>query len=500
MSPTYLLGIDNGGTVAKAALFGLDGRELAVAGSRSEVVAPLPGWSELDADQLWQKTAETVRRLIGDNAIDPARIAAVACTGHGNGLYLIDQAGMPVRPAIFSADMRAQPYVDRWKTDGIDRAVRPQTMQAVWAGQPAALLAWLQDHEPDSLRRARWALMCKDWIRYRLTGEAWAEITDMSGTSLMDVRQGQYAPEVLETLGIGRWSSILPPLRLSHDRCGCVTAEAARATGLAAGTPVAGGMFDVDACALASGLTDQDVLGMTLGTWGINQYVSRTPVEEGVFMTSRYCIPGDYLILEGSATSASNLEWFVQYWLDAESSAAEAEGRTLYQRIDQVVVRTPPDPAGPLFLPFLYGSNVHPSAAGSLVGLRAGHQRGDVLRAIFEGVVFAHRMHWDRLLQVRSAPGEIRASGGAARSDVWVQMIADVFQVPVQVPDGSESGALGAAICGSLAAGCYADYPAACRAMVRFSRRFEPNRELAAFYAAKYERYRRLAAALDDFW
>jgi L-xylulokinase len=342
--------------------------------------------------------------------------------------------------------------------------------------------------------------MCKDFIRYRLTGEAWGEMTDMSGTSLMDIRLGEYSPEVLDAFGIRRWLPLLPPLRLSHDGCGRVTAEAARATGLAEGTPVAGGMFDVDACALASALTDEDTLGMTLGTWGINQYVSPTPVVDGVFMTSRYCVPGDYLILEGSATSASNLEWFVQHWLEAESQSAAAHGQTLYQRINQMVDQTPPSADGPLFLPFLYGSNVHPAAAGSLVGVRAGHQRGEVLRAVFEGVVFAHRTHWERLLRFRAAPCRIRVSGGAARSDVWVQMIADAFQVPVQVPDGSEFGALGAAICASVAAGCHADYPSACQAMVRFSRRFQPRCELASYYAAKFERYQRLAAALDNFW
>jgi L-xylulokinase len=123
---------------------------LAIASARTGIVSPHAGWSELDADQLWQATAETVRRLIDENAIDPRAIAAVACTGHGNGLYLIDEHGRPVRAAIFSADMRAQSYVDRWNVAGIDRLVRPRTMQALWAGQPNALLAWLQDHESDS--------------------------------------------------------------------------------------------------------------------------------------------------------------------------------------------------------------------------------------------------------------------------------------------------------------------------------------------------------------
>ena len=115
------------------------------------------------------------------------KIAAVACTGHGNGVYLVDAAGHPVRNAIFSADTRARAYVERWTAAGIDRAVRPKTMQALWPGQPNALLAWLADHEPELSGRTRWCLMCKDYTRMRLTGEAFAEQTDMSGTSLLDV-------------------------------------------------------------------------------------------------------------------------------------------------------------------------------------------------------------------------------------------------------------------------------------------------------------------------
>ncbi len=500
MSKTYLLGIDNGGTVAKAALFSPDGRELAVASRKTEILAPKPGWAEFDADGLWQATTAAVRQVIEQSRIPSQEIAVVACTGHGNGLYLIDDSGRPVRPAIFSADTRAQSYVERWTSAGIDRVMRPRTMQAIWPGQPNALLAWLQDHEAESLRRARWFLMCKDFIRFQLTGEACAELTDMSGTSLMDVGLGQYAIEILDAFGIAGLQEKLPPLCLSADLCGRVTAEAARATGLVEGTPVAGGMFDIDACALSSALTDESTLGMTLGTWGINQYVSSTPVVDGVFMTSRYCVPGYFLILEGSATSASNLEWFLSQLMDSEAAAGSAEGRTVYDRINQHVAATPPAVSGPLFLPFLYGSNVSPQASACLVGLRAGHSRGDVLRAVFEGVVFAHHTHWDRLLRVRPAPQRIRASGGAARSDVWVQIIADTFQVPVEVPEGSELGALGAAICGSVAIGCHADYQTACRAMVRFSRSFSPNPELAETYATKYSRYQQFLDAMEGFW
>jgi len=496
----YLLGIDNGGTVAKAAIFAPDGREVAVASSKTESLGPSPGWVEFDAETLWQATAAAVRRAIQKAGIAPAAIAAVACTGHGNGLYLVDAEGRPVRNAIFSSDARARPYVERWTAEGVDRAVRPKTMQALWPGQPNAILAWLADREPDVVGRTRWCLMCKDYIRMRLTGEAFAELTDMSGTSLLDVGTGQYDAGLLDAFGIGAWAEKLPPLRLAADVCGRVTPSAAEATGLTPGTPVAGGLFDIDACALSSALLDESQLGMTFGTWGINQYVAATPVVDGVFMTSRYCVPGRFLMLEGSATSAGNLEWFLAQFFPAETASARDAGRDPYAEINAWVEATAADEAGLLFLPFLYGSSVGADATGCLVGLSARHGRRHIARAVYEGVVFGHLLHLERLLAVRAMPQSIRASGGAARSDVWMQMAADVFQRPVEVPDGNELGALGAAMCAAVAVGLYADYPAACAAMTRCSRRFSPNADLAKTYAAKYTRFTRLLDALEPAW
>jgi L-xylulokinase len=153
-----------------------------------------------------------------------------------------------------------------------------------------------------------------------------------------------------------------------------------------------------------------------------------------------------------------------------------------------------------VFLPFLYGSNAHPDATGTLVGLNVCYDRRHVLRAVYEGVVFAHRTHLERLLAFRGPPERIRASGGATRSDVWMQIMADVFQVPVEVPEGTELGALGAAICAAVAVGLHNDYRVACDAMVRIARSFEPHLRWAEVYEAKYFRYKRLIEALQPAW
>ncbi len=498
---TYLLGTDSGCTMSKAALFTLDGKEIAVASRKTETLSPKPGHLERDIPEMWKATCEAIRETILAAAIDPGRIACVACAGHGNGLYLVDKDGAPVRDAIMSTDSRARAITDRWLADGVGEAVRPKTMQSIWPAQPGALLAWLRDNEPGVMKRAGWVLMCKDYLRFRLTGRIEAELTDFSGTGLLNVGTADYDDEVLEAFGIAEMRGLLPPLVRTADLCGEVTAGAAAETGLVAGTPVAGGMFDIDACALATGIIDETQLCMIAGTWGNNQYISRTPVvDDDVFMTSCFSMPGWYLMLEGSATSASNLEWFVTEFFGAEREKAEAEGRSVFDVVNEAVAATAPGEAPIVFLPFLYGSNAGLDAKASLVGLSGWHTRGHVLRAIYEGVVFAHKAHVDRLLKFRRMPEVIRFTGGAARSEVWVQIFADIFQTPVQIPDGTELGALGAAIAAAVAAGCYPGYQEAVEAMVRFARTQEPDPSTKDLYDAKYARYRKVIAALDPVW
>jgi len=497
----FVLGIDDGGTVAKAGLFGVDGRELAIARRKTEMSSPHPNHTERDVEQLWQATAEAIREVLGRAGVDPREVAAVATTGHGNGLYLVDEQGQAVRPGIISTDTRAQSYVARWKAEGTHRAVLPKTMQSLWAAQPPALLAWLRDHEPEVLMRARWALMVKDLVRMRLTGEAWGELTDMSGTSLVDVAAGQYDEQVLGAFGIAEFGPLLPPLRRSEEVCGRVSRKAAEQTGLAEGTPVAGGLFDVDACALASGLIEESQLSVVAGTWSINQYASLQPVvHEDLFMTSRYCLPGWYLMMEASATSASNLEWFVSEFMKADGDQAKLAGRSVYDLCNELVAATPAEAAGPLFFPFLHGSNADPNARACLMGLAGWHCRGHVLRAIYEGVVFGHRAHYDRLLRFRAPPQKVLLTGGAAQSEPWVQMFADAYQLPVEVPAGRELGTLGAAICAAVAVGCYGSYPEAVRAMARVERVQEPDARRAELMATKYDRYQRVLAGLGPVW
>lgn len=495
------VGIDCGGTVTKAALYTQTGCELGVESVETELFVPAPDYAERNMDAMRDAIFLSIKKLIQRTAVPPSDIACVACCGHGKGLYLWGKDGRPVRNGILSADNRAYAYPVRWRQDGTEEKVFAISLQHIMACQPVALLAWLQDHEPGVIEQTRWIFACKDYVRFCLTGEAHAELTDYSGANLVNLRTRQYDRKLLDCFGLAEIHDKLPPLCRSTDICGHISAEAAEATGLLQTTPVAGGMFDIDACALAVNAAREDRICAIAGTWSINEYIRREPVVDGsVQMNSIFCDPDYYLIEESSATSAGNNEWFIRTMLP-ELRAQAAEGRSIYDMCNEMVQSVPPTEFCPIFLPFLFASNVHPSAKSCLVGMTGYHTRRHIVRGIYEGIVFCHKYHIDKLLKSRTSPPEsIQLAGGVARSAVWSQMFADVMQLPVETVDVNEAGALGCAITGAVATGAYATLADAAQSMVKARARYLPNAENAAAYMARYALYKRVIAALDPVW
>ena len=292
-----------------------------------------------------------------------------------------------------------------------------------------------------------------------------------------------------------------PPLKFSADICGGVTEEAAVLTGLKAGTPVMAGMFDVDACGIASGIYNETPMCMIAGTWSINEYITKAPVTNGtVALNSMFCIPGYYLIEESSPTSAGNMQWFIDELLAEKKAELKAQGKSIYDYTNEVVASIEPQDSNVIFLPFLNGSNEDPLAKGSFIGLTDFHDRGHMLRAVYEGIVFSHLTHVNRLLRNREKPEAIRLAGGAANSEVWVQIFADVLQLPVETVECEEQGIMGAAMAAGIGAGVYESYEAAAAKLVRVSKKVMPRPDYAEVYTKKYDRYRKVIGALGGVW
>jgi len=497
----YLLGIDNGSTVSKAALFDLHGKEIAVASCKAETEYPHPGWTERDMEVLWQSTATAIREVLAKSGADPKEIAGIGNTGHGNGVYLLDKQGHPLRNGVQSMDSRAADVVTEWNQRNLHEQVFPFTIQSFWPAQPNAILAWLKKNEPQNYERLGAILMVKDYIKYRLTGEVTTDFTDMSATSLMDVRNKCYSRELMALYDLSEAYDALPPLKQGSEVIGQVTTLAAQETGLSSGTPVVGGLFDVDASAIGAGAINVNQACLVMGSWSINEVITREPiVDTSLFMTTLFAEPGLFLTIEGSATSATNLEWFVNQCCGDERAEAKRRGVSVYEICSEEVASLPPGSTNIIFHPFLYGSNVQPSARAGFYGVAGWHTRAHLLRALYEGVVYGHLNHIEKL---RKAGGQIntaRLAGGGSRSPVWSQMFADTIQVPMEISDGNELGARGVALSAGIGAGIYRDYAEAVQEAVSVVRVHEPIPANTPLYMARYAEYERLIKVMQVPW
>lgn len=495
MSADRTLCIDCGLTATKAAVFDGAGVQLAEASATTPVRVEGAA-SEIDMEEQWVLVARLVRE-----ALDRARasagqgsLAGVGVSGHGGGFYPVDAGGRPVRAAITSMDARAAAVVERWAREGRSRYAA--TRHHPWAGQSLPQLRWLRDTAPADFERTRWVLGAKDWIVLRLTGQVSTDRTEASNDALADLGSGSYDPEVLRVFDLPELAGKLPVVHESAQIVGQVSAAAASATGLPAGTPVVAGMFDVMACAVGSGALDDRSASIIAGTWNINTVFDARLLETPPSVkTSLGPDAGRYAYVESSATSAGTLAWFLGRI--EELCGAAAGGRdALYARINAGVEALPPGAGGVTFLPFIHRAHIAPGTDAALAGLRADHGVFHMLRAVYEGVAFAHRAHLEVLEQGGLRRPRAVLSGGAASSPPWCAIFADVLDRPVETSDASQAGARGTAIAVAVGTGRHASYAEAAAAMVRPGRRYAPDPGRAVRQREGYARFRDVAARL----
>lgn len=491
MAPDLLLGIDIGNTVVKAVLFDLSGRQIARHGVDGTTLKPAPGMVERPVAELWANARAAISGCLA--GVDPGRVAAIGLAGHGNGLYLLDKAGAPLL-GIQSLDGRAGALAA-----ALDRkageALHAICLQRPWPAQTPTLLAWVKAHRPEVYAQAGTLCFAKDIIGFHLTGQRATEVSDMSGAGLLRLPEACYDPDLMALYGLHDALPLLPPLHQPTDIIGHVTAEAATATGLRAGTPVVAGFFDVVASALGSGAVGAGAVSIVLGSWSINQIFADSPARDPrVFMVTAFG-PGRFASMDNSATSAANLEWYVRTLIERPGHHGDP-----FAMVNDLVGQAPVAPDDPMFHPFLYGGRQGAHQRGGFFGLAGWHDEGHLLRALYEGVAFEHRRHVQVLTASGARIAQVWLSGGGTRSAHWPQMMADVLGLPVQLGTAEETGALGAAMAAAVGTGLCPDEAAAVARMARTRATLTPDPARQALHDRRFAVWQRLTAAMEPFW
>ncbi len=486
----FVLGLDVSTTATKALLLDAAGNVVASASTPYPFETPRPLWSEQDPALWWDGAVRSIRAVLESTGVSPDEIAAVGLTGQMHGLVLLDEAGHVLRPAILWNDGRTAA-----ECDAIREALGKERLIAITGndaltGFTASKILWVRNHESDLYARARHVLLPKDYVRLRLTDTYAPDRAGAAGTLLFDLETRTWSPEVCERLGIPLdW---LPPTHEGTEITGVLSAEAAAATGLRAGTPVVAGGGDQAAGAVGVGAVQEGVVSLVLGTSGVVFATSSGPYYEPEGRMHAFChaVPGRWHLMGVMLSAAGSLRWFRDTFAP-ELGFAELLGPA---------ADVPPGADGLLFLPYLTGERTpHPDplARGAFVGLTVRHTRAHLTRAMLEGVAFGLRegfelMHAAGLSMIE----EVRVSGGGAQSPLWRQILADVLDTPLVTVTSTEGAAFGAALLAGVGAGLWLDVDAACNATVHTTGRTEPDPETATAYNAAFARYQALYPAL----
>lgn len=495
---TYLLGIDVGTTGSKALLIGADGAVKVSATTEYPMFTPQPLWAEQNPAHWWAATVTSIQRVLNEGGLEPAQVAGVGLTGQMHGLVLLDARGQVLRPCIMWNDQRtaAQCAAITQKV-GAERVLQ-LTGNPVLPGFTAPKLVWVREHEPEVYKRIATVLLPKDYVRYRLTGGFFGEVSDASGTSLFDVGRRRWSDEMLEALDVPReW---LPEVTESPVVSACVSAGAARETGLLEGTPVVGGGGDQAAQAVGTGIVAEGVVSVTIGTSGVVFAVSDTyRVEpEGRLHAFCHAVPGMWHLMGVMLSAGGSFRWYRDTLGDLERIRAAESGQDAYDLLIEAAGKAPPGCEGLLFLPYLSGERTpypDPNARGVFCGLTLRHNKAHLTRAVLEGVTYGLRDSLELMRALGLSIEQVRASGGGARSPLWRQILADVFDTEIVTVNVTEGAAYGAALLAGVGAGVYGSVAEACDTVIQMTGHTQPGPAVPV-YEDYYPRYRALYPAL----
>lgn len=464
------LGIDIGTSGTKTLAMREDGEILASATVEYPLSSPRPGWSEQAPEDWWNASAKSVREVLRKAGLSPDDISGIGLSGQMHGSVFLDRNHQVVRPALLWNDQRTAAECEEIeRLAGGRAALIRMVANPALTGFTAPKVLWLRNHEPRNFERTVKVLLPKDYVRFCMTGEFASEVSDASGTLLLDVVNRCWSAKLLGKLQLD--ADLLPPVYESEEVTGVLTESAARSMGLKAGIPVVGGAGDQAASAVGNGIVRKGVVSATMGTSGVvfahSDEVQVDPA--GRLHTFCHAVRGKWHVMGCVLSAGGSLQWFRNQLCQQEIAAAKRSKVDPYELITEQAATAPAGSEGLFFLPYLTGErtpHADPNARGSWIGLSLRHGKGHMARSVMEGATYAMRDSLEIINQMNIPVREIRLSGGGARSPFWRQLQADIYGRQVVTINASEGPAYGVALLAAAGTGAYRTVEQACNATI----------------------------------
>lgn len=483
----YLLGVDLGTSGTKTVLFDENGQSVASKTVEYPLIQPKNGWAEQDPKFWYDATIDSIKSVLTTSGIDSKDVAGLSIAGQMHGLVMLDKDGKVLRNAILWCDSRTQSQCDEITAlVGKQRLIEINANPAL-TGFTAPKILWVRENEPDIYSKCATILLPKDYVRYMLTGSLAMEISDASGTNLLDIKERVWSKEILQKLSIDE--KLLPPIIESCDVAGHITKEVAALTGLAEGTIVAGGAGDNAAAALGTGVCSEGDAFVTLGTSGVIFAHTTKPSIDPLGRVHTFCaaVKNAWTAMSCTLAAGLSMRWTRDELYTIEKDLESKAGNDVYNLMTKNASEVPLGADGLIYLPYLMGERspvLDANARGVFFGLSAIHTKSHMTRAVLEGITLSQRHNLEVLHQMDINPVTLTACGGGAQSPFWRQLLADILKCKIVTTTSKEGPALGAAILAGVAAGIFKSVEEGCRKLVKQS---DKSSDTIAENAAKYE-------------
>ena len=497
----WFIGIDSGTTGIKAVLFDLAGNELGKKYYPLTGIFPEENQYEEDMHEIWDKCCKCVKEL--GQEFDLSKVVGLGMTAQGDGLWMIDKDGEPVRNGACFCDGRAGDIVEEWVADGTCDKLFDITGTRIFSGNQNGIVKWMERYEKESLDKAAYLIHLKDYLFYKFTGKITSDATDQS-LIFLNQETRQYSKEAFEVCGLTQYMDKYAPVLPAKDNAFKILPELAEAFGLSQDVLVTSGPMDVAACALGSGVVENSDCCSIMGTAALHEMVIDKPLQDNIHagMTVSHVMEDRWLRLMASLAGTPNLEWMLNTIGGEIKIKAKEAGMNVYAYMEQMVKDVPIGSNGVMYHPYLLAGGerapfTNSAARASYTGISVRHTLADIVRATYEGVAFAMLDCYQHMPQ---KVGRLTLCGGGANSAFWSQMFADAVGHEVITIKGDELGAKGVILNNAVVQGFYSSYKEAVDKTVEIDKVYTPDMEKHEQYMKFYELYKKTYEGFPEVW